>query len=61
MVWRDSSTIVFLPVLQLPEEVGPVQVAHELFVFGRAIAFGKDDAIERYRLTAVQVDKCSSH
>ena len=52
---------IFLPGLQLPEEVGPVQVAHELFVIGRAIVFGENDAVERNRLTAVQVDKSSSH
>jgi hypothetical protein len=33
-----------------------MQVTHELVVFARAIALGEDDAIERYRQTAVQVD-----
>ena len=33
-----------------------MQIAHELIVFAGAIALGQDDAIERYRLTAVKVD-----
>jgi hypothetical protein len=33
-----------------------MQVAHEFLVLAWAIALRKDDAIERYRQAAVQVD-----
>jgi hypothetical protein len=38
------------------KEIGAVKIAHEFFVLYRAIALGEDDAVERYRLPAVQVD-----
>jgi hypothetical protein len=52
----------FLPLLQLPEEVGAMPRAHEFFAVRRAVALGQNNPVESFEIVAaIKVDKCGRH